>query len=146
MGGIVNLVRLEGEGGKPISLLSRVYNHSLWNKVTFWEDLLLLGLCEAHAAEALQRRSLQPGSHFIQPAMTSFLQRFLGYMMAFGISFDQARNSVWTTLRKHNALLGPTGRPYANLLLQAYENPATGGQAGAGIAMADVHKSSTDSA
>eukprot|EP00443_Scrippsiella_acuminata_P068978 CAMPEP_0115417242 /NCGR_PEP_ID=MMETSP0271-20121206/24024_1 /TAXON_ID=71861 /ORGANISM="Scrippsiella trochoidea, Strain CCMP3099" /LENGTH=730 /DNA_ID=CAMNT_0002841625 /DNA_START=44 /DNA_END=2233 /DNA_ORIENTATION=- len=129
---IVNLIRAEAEDGKQISLLARVYNHALWNKVTFWEEVLLLGLCEAHAAEAVWRRSLPPGSQFTTPAMTAFLQRFLGYMMAFGISFDQARNSVWATLRKNTTLLGASCKPYANLLLQAYEAQAAAGGGGGG--------------
>lgn len=126
---IVNLIRSQDDTGKTVSLLSRVYNHALWNKVTFWEDILLIGLCEAHSAEAVWRRSLPPGSQFTQPAMTAFLQRFLGYMMAFGISFDQGRNSVWATLRKNTSLLGVTCKPYSDLLLQAYEAqavPSTG--------------------
>mmetsp|Transcript_66090 Transcript_66090/g.119007 ORF Transcript_66090/g.119007 Transcript_66090/m.119007 type:complete len:712 (+) Transcript_66090:82-2217(+) len=118
---LAQLFRMEGEDKKPVSLLSRVYNHALWNKVTFWEEVLILALCEAHAAEAVWRRSLPSGSQFTQPAMTAFLQRFVGYMMAFGISFDQGRNSVWTTLQKNADLLGPTVKPYAQLLLSAYE-------------------------
>merc|ERR1719343_1085925 len=58
-------------------------------------------------------------------------------MMAFGISFEQARNSVWGALRKNGPMLGPTQRPYANLLLQAYENmagQAAGGQKPGGAA------------
>jgi len=143
---IVNLLRADLEGGKPVLMLSRVYNHALWNKVTFWEEVLLIGLCEAHSAEAVSRRSLPPGSQFKHIAMTSFLQRLLGYMMAFGISFDQGRNSVWATIRKNAALLGSTCKPYANALLQAYENlpqsipgPVTGsasvGSAGSGGAL-----------
>eukprot|EP00435_Cladocopium_sp_Y103_P035201 s1779_g9.t1 len=90
--------------------------------VTFWEDVLLLSLCEAYAAEAVWRRSLAPGSQFSKPAMTSFLQRFVGYMMAFGISFEQGRNSVASTLRKNSAFLGPqTVQVYSQLLLSAYE-------------------------
>mmetsp|Transcript_90622 Transcript_90622/g.233918 ORF Transcript_90622/g.233918 Transcript_90622/m.233918 type:complete len:741 (-) Transcript_90622:36-2258(-) len=116
--------RTEADGGKPVSLLSRIYNHALWNKVTFWEETLVLGLCEAHSAEAVWRRSVTPGSQFTQPAMTAFLQHFVGYMMAFGISFDQGRNSVQATLKKHSAMLGGTVKPYATLLLQPYESQA----------------------
>ncbi|CAK9045937.1 Uncharacterized protein SCF082_LOCUS25927, partial [Durusdinium trenchii] len=128
---LAQLYRTEQEG-KPVSLLSHVYNHALWNKVTFWEDVLLLSLCEAYAAEAVWRRSLAAGSQFSKPAMTSFLQRFVGYMMAFGISFDQGRNSVAGTLRKNAAFLGQqTVQIYSQLLLSAYEvatPEGTGGQ------------------
>lgn len=118
---LAQLYRTE-QDGKAVSLLSKVYNHALWNKVTFWEDVLLLSLCEAYAAEAVWRRSLAPGSQFSKPAMTSFLQRFVGYMMAFGISFEQGRNSVASTLRKNSAFLGPqTVQVYSQLLLSAYE-------------------------
>lgn len=119
---MTQLLRTDGGGvEKPVQLLSRVYNHALWNKVTFWEDALLLGLCEAHAAESVWRRKLPAGSQWSQPSMTAFLQRFVGYMMAFGISFDQGRNSVWATLRKHAPLLGGSSKAYATLLLQKYE-------------------------
>merc|ERR1712151_1327469 len=34
---LTQLFRMEGEGiEKPVTLLSKVYNHALWNKVTFW--------------------------------------------------------------------------------------------------------------
>jgi len=130
---IVNLIRAAGSvgsgaaagGAKPPNLLlSRVYNHALWNKVTFWEEALVIGICEAHAVEAVARRTLPAGSQFVQPAMTVFLQRFIGYMMAFGISLDQGRNAVSTALRKNNSLLGNTSKPYAALLLQTYEAAA----------------------
>jgi len=118
---MTQLLRTDGGGvEKPVQLLSRVYNHALWNKVTFWEDALLLGLCEAHAAESVWRRKLPAGSQWSQPSMTAFLQRFVGYMMAFGISFDQGRNSVWATLR-NAPLLGGSSKAYATLLLQKYE-------------------------
>lgn len=116
------------EGGqleRPAQLHSRIYNHALWNKVTFWEEVLLLGLCEAHSAESVWRRTLPAGSQFSQPSMTAFLERFVGYMMAFGISFDQGRTSVTATLKKHNALLGSTVQAYAKLLLQRYEEAST---------------------
>merc|ERR1712217_368578 len=84
-----------------------------------------IGLCEAHAVESMVRRTLPPGSQFAHPAMTLFLQKFVGYMMAFGISYDQGRNSVWSTLRKHEATLTTTGKAaYSKLLLQAYETTA----------------------
>ncbi|CAE7249738.1 unnamed protein product [Symbiodinium pilosum] len=119
---LAQLFRTDNEDGKQVSLLSRVYNHALWNKVTFWEEVLLLSLCEAYAAEAVWRRSVPAGSQFSKPAMTGFLQRFVGYMMAFGISFEQGRNSVTSTLRKSNAFLGQqTVQLYAQLLLSAYE-------------------------
>eukprot|EP00434_Breviolum_minutum_P032499 symbB.v1.2.028739.t1/scaffold3013.1/size65374/9 len=36
-------------------VLLRVYNHPLWSRVTFWEDLLLAGLAEAHFQLILSR-------------------------------------------------------------------------------------------
>ncbi|CAJ1355630.1 unnamed protein product [Effrenium voratum] len=119
---LAQLFRTVGPEGQAVSLLSKVYNHALWNKVTFWDEVLLLSLCEAYAAEAVWRRSLAPGSQFSKPAMTSFLQRFVGYMMAFGISFEQGRNSVASTLRKNAAFFGhQTVQAYSQLLLEAYE-------------------------
>mmetsp|Transcript_32925 Transcript_32925/g.102083 ORF Transcript_32925/g.102083 Transcript_32925/m.102083 type:complete len:489 (-) Transcript_32925:55-1521(-) len=127
------LIRVEGE--RPAQLLSRVYNHALWNKVTFWEDVLLLGLCEAHSAEAVWRRTLPAGSQFSQPSMTAFLERFVGYMMAFGISFDQGRSSVSATLKKHASMLGNTAKAYSTLLLQRYEEASTPAAATPGATM-----------
>jgi len=118
---LAQLFRSEGEGGKTTSLLSRIYSHRIWSKVTFWEDVLMNGLCEAHAAEVVWRRSLSPGSQFQQPPMTSFLSRFVGHMLAFGIRLDQARSAVGATIRKNAALLGSEAKSYETLLLQAYE-------------------------
>merc|ERR1712048_1186329 len=92
--------RAEGEGKTP-TLLSRVYSHKLWSKVNFWEEVLLLGLCEAHAAEVIWRKNLVPGSQFMQPAMTAFLSRFVSHMLAYGIRLEQARSAVSLTMRKH---------------------------------------------
>lgn len=119
---LAQLFRMASDSGKPVSLLSRVYTHALWNKVTFWEEVLMLAICEAHCAEACWRRTLAAGSQFTQPCMTQFLQRFVGYMMAFGISFEQGRNSVIGTLKKQVQMLGPEGvNAYAQLLLSPYE-------------------------
>eukprot|EP00439_Symbiodinium_sp_Y106_P023546 s6712_g2.t2 len=123
---LAQLFRTDDEDGKQVSLLSRVYNHALWNKVTFWEEVLLLSLCEAYAAEAVWRRSVPAGSQFSKPALLElhlvFVMRFVGYMMAFGISFEQGRSSVTSTLRKSHAFLGQqTVQLYGQLLLSAYE-------------------------
>lgn len=115
---LAQLLCTDGESSKPLTLLSQVYNHPIWNKVSFWDDVLFVGLCEAHSAEAIWRRSLPPGSQFVSPSMTSFLQRFVGYMLSFGIRPEQARASVNSTLRKHHALFGGTAASYAALLLQ----------------------------
>lgn len=140
---IVNRIYALNESGKQVLLLTRCYNHALWNKVTFWEEVLLIGLCEAHSAEAVTRRTLPAGSQFTQPAMTSFLQHFLGYMMAFGISFDQARNSVWSTLRKNTQVLGPSCKSYATLLIQAYETSAAAAVVAAGAGASGAGQAST---
>ncbi|CAE7513543.1 unnamed protein product [Symbiodinium necroappetens] len=119
---LAQLFRTDDEDGKQVSLLSRVYNHALWNKVTFWEEVLLLSLCEAYAAEAVWRRSVPAGSQFSKPALLELPRRFVGYMMAFGISFEQGRSSVTSTLRKSHAFLGQqTVQLYGQLLLSAYE-------------------------
>jgi len=117
---LTQLFRTE-DGGKVVTMLTRVYKHPIWNKVTFWEEVLVVGLCEAHAAEAVWRRSVPAGSRFVQPAMTVFMQRFVGYMLAFGIRFEEVQKAIWTTLRKHTQLVGPNVKPYAGLLLSAYQ-------------------------
>ncbi|CAK9081439.1 unnamed protein product [Durusdinium trenchii] len=88
-------------------VLLRVYNHPLWSRVTFWEDLLLAGLAEAHFQLVLSRwasPSRLPESLSCQVAdaasakrevqevvMTPFLQRYMAYMVSLGINFEQAR-------------------------------------------------------
>eukprot|EP00928_Gymnodinium_smaydae_P055543 TRINITY_DN3905_c0_g1_i1.p1 TRINITY_DN3905_c0_g1~~TRINITY_DN3905_c0_g1_i1.p1 ORF type:complete len:743 (+),score=166.50 TRINITY_DN3905_c0_g1_i1:51-2231(+) len=133
---LAQLFKAEMEGGKSTSLLSRVYSHRLWSKVPFWEEVLLIGLCEAHAAEVIWRRSLAPGCHFVNPSMTSFLDRFVGHMLTFGIRLEQARNAVSATIRKNSALLGAMGKPYETLLLKAYEAAAAAPDAAAAAAAA----------
>lgn len=114
------------------SLLSRVYDHALWGKVSFWESSMTVGLLEALAAEGARRRALPAGTAFDDtPTMTVFLQRFVGHMLAFGISYDQGREFVSSTLRKHESLLEPHTKAYASLMLRAYEctamqSPRTG--------------------
>jgi len=103
-------------------LMPRLYDHMLWSRISFWEELLLVGLCEAHAAEAVWRRVLPAGSRWPQPSMTAFLERFMGYMMAFGIGYNEARGCVQTTLQKHASLLGSGSvHSYSSLLLRKYE-------------------------
>lgn len=105
---------------KPLTLLSQVYNHPLWSKVSFWEHALYVGLCEAHSAEAIWRRSFPPGSQLVSLPMTTFLQRLVGYMLAFGIRQDQAEKSVSATLKKYSWLFGPTTSDYLALLFHGY--------------------------
>lgn len=110
------------ETGKGTSLFSRIYSHRIWSKVPFWEEVLLVGLCEAHAAEVIWRRSLPAGSLFNTPSMTAFLSRFVGHMLTFGIRLEQARAAVYATLRKNATMLGPANaRAYETLLMQTYE-------------------------
>merc|ERR1712137_942393 len=82
---VVHLFLTEQEDSKVVRLLDRVYHHAIWNRVTFWEDLLLIGLCEAQAAESICRRKVVPGTQFVHPAMTSFLYHFVTYLKDFGI-------------------------------------------------------------
>lgn len=114
---LVQKICSEGEGGKIVTLLQRVYKHTIWNKVTFWEDSLLVGLCEAHSVEAIWRRSRtgerQPGEIVIIP----FLQHFVEYMLSFGIRCEQVRHCITGTLRKHVQLLGRSQEAYSRLLL-----------------------------
>lgn len=103
------------------SLLSRLYDHALWGKVSFWESAMTVGLLEALASEGARRRALPAGTAFDEPTMTTFLQRFVGHMLAFGISYDQGRDFVRSTLQKHESLLEPHTKAYASLMLRAYE-------------------------
>merc|ERR1711879_665686 len=96
------------EAGKRHALRNSVYAHRMWSKVTFWEEVLLIGLCESHAAEAIWRRQLSP-SHDLtngQPPMTNFLTRLVKHMQSFGIRAEQAKQNVISNLRKHAPLVG----------------------------------------
>lgn len=106
------------DSDRTVSLLSRIYAQPIWSKVSYWEDLLLIGLCEACSAESMLRRTMTPGMAFQQVTMTTFLQHFVQYMAAFGIKSDQGRACVQATVKKHAALLGPGGEQYAELMLQ----------------------------
>lgn len=118
---VLSQLFLTGGDPKPVRLLSRLYNHPIWNKVSFWDDVLFVGLCEAHSSEAIWRRSLPPGSQFVSPSMTTFLQRYVGYMTEFGVKEDQVRISVEATLKKHSPLLGPSTGTYLKLLFEGHE-------------------------
>eukprot|EP00913_Durusdinium_trenchii_P002087 g1927.t2 len=112
--------------------LQAIYNHPLWSRVTFWEDLLLAGLAEAHFQLVLSRwasPSRLPESLSCQVAdaasakrevqevvMTPFLQRYMAYMVSLGINFEQARGSAVRTLRKHVELLGTSHEAYLQLI------------------------------
>jgi len=111
-----------------------VYNHPLWSRVTFWEDLLLAGLAEAHFQLILSRwaspvrlpESLSCLATSVDAAsakrevqevvMTPFLQRYMAYMVSLGINFEQARGSAMRTLRKHVELLGTSHEAYLQLI------------------------------
>ncbi|CAL1128387.1 unnamed protein product [Cladocopium goreaui] len=115
-------------------VLLRVYNHPLWSRVTFWEDLLLAGLAEAHFQLILSRwaapsrlpESLSCLATSVDAAsakrevqevvMTPFLQRYMAYMVSLGINFEQARGSAMRTLRKHVELLGTSHEAYLQLI------------------------------
>jgi len=116
---LVNLVTCESEGGKFVSLLSRVYNHPVWNKVSFWEETLLVGIFEAHSAEAVWRR--QAPDQLAQNAWavsTPFINKFVWFMAQFGIKGEQARTCVREGLRKHAHIIGPALVQYTDMLIQ----------------------------
>lgn len=118
------------EGRGSINVLLRVYSHPLWSRVTFWEDLLLVGVAEAHSRFSLSR-SADAGEYNVAPSaldnakgsyapMTPFLHRYISYMVTFGIKAEQAQGSAQRTLKKHTALLGQ----HAQLLGQAADSYA----------------------
>lgn len=102
---------------KMVSLRSQVYAHPIWSKVTFWEEVLLIGICEAHSCETLHRRSLVAGTAFTDVTTTLFLQKFIEHMTAFGIKPDRARDFIQGTLRKQSPLLGSTTDKYVSKML-----------------------------
>eukprot|EP00927_Polykrikos_kofoidii_P077475 TRINITY_DN74412_c0_g1_i1.p1 TRINITY_DN74412_c0_g1~~TRINITY_DN74412_c0_g1_i1.p1 ORF type:complete len:771 (+),score=165.33 TRINITY_DN74412_c0_g1_i1:78-2390(+) len=106
--------------GKAVDVLLKVYNHSLWSRVTFWEDVLLIGLAEANVWPGLSRRvPTFAGDCAAAPTSavtTPFLQRFVCYMVALGIKPEQARTCVQKTLQKHAVSLGSSLDAYAKEL------------------------------
>ena len=46
-------------------MLLRVYNHPLWSRVTFWEDLLLAGLAEV--GQTLVKTARKPSKTMKKP-------------------------------------------------------------------------------
>jgi len=116
---LVTLVNFENEGGRIVSLLSRVYNHPVWNKVSFWEETLLVGIFEAHSAEAVWRRQapnqLTPNAWAVS---TPFINKFAWFMAQFGIRGEQARTCVREGLRKHANIMGPALEQYTRNLIQ----------------------------
>ncbi|CAE7667776.1 unnamed protein product [Symbiodinium sp. CCMP2456] len=115
-------------------VLLRIYDHPLWSRVTFWDDLLLAGLAEAHFQLVLSRWADPQGlsgslSGFAtsvdaasakreiqEVVMTPFLQRYMAYMISLGISFQQAKGATTRTLQKHVELLGTSHEAYLRLI------------------------------
>lgn len=108
---------------KAVDVLLKVYNHPLWSRVTFWEDVLILAVTEAQALQVLRRRSDLAGTDHLEVASTAFLQRYVGYMTSLGIKAEQAKACVQRTLRKNAQLLGQATESYVNLLSNSTGNP-----------------------
>jgi len=105
--------------GKDVNILLRVYSHPLWSRVTFWEDVLMVGIYEAQASISSRRRSLGAGVKSDEVVMTTFLRRFVHFMVNFGIKIDQACHCVQKALRKHMSNLGqPLAEAYSRELTQ----------------------------
>jgi len=121
---LVQKICSDGEGGKIVTLLQRVYKHSIWNKVTFWEDSLLVGLCEAHSVEAIWRRSRATVRQAGEVVVIPFLQHFVEYMLSFGIRCEQVKQCITATLDKNRQLLGRSQEAYSRLLMQYAETAA----------------------
>jgi len=109
-------VQFQESDGRIVDILQRVYNHSLWSRVTFWEDVLLVGVAEAYAHQALWRRQQDPGHETVEMPTTAFLLRFVQLMCSFGIKEGQAHDCVRTTLRRHTSRLGSVADAYIDLL------------------------------
>lgn len=103
---LVNLLNCEAEGGRTVTLLTRVYNHPIWNKVAFWQDTLLVGIYEAYSAEAVWRRHQSVDMAQSLAVQTPFLAKFVWFMSLFGIRGDQARKCIREALQKQAISLG----------------------------------------
>lgn len=133
--------------GRRIDVLLRVYNHPLWSRVTFWEDVLLVGITEANCQKVLGLNpNSVPGSQEV--AMTSFLDGYLGYMVTLGIRTEEAQGCVQRTLRKHAQFLGHLAEAYVGPLCDAEKvastTPGSALQPEAQVPGSSVPKSSAD--
>lgn len=118
--------------GKDINILLKVYSHPLWSRVTFWEDVLMVGIYEAQASIPSRRRSLGAGVKSDEVVMTTFLRRFVQFMVNFGIKIDQACNCVNKALHKHVSNLGqPLAEAYSRELTQSHYAIASTGRSSA---------------
>lgn len=109
--------------GKVVDILVRVYNHPLWGRVTFWEEMLYVAICEAQAQLHQQRRSSAPGTEFPEVVITPFLQNFMRFMVSWGIQQQQAQACVQRTCRKYigNNAGSPMAEAYIEHLIKRPE-------------------------
>lgn len=114
------------QDGKVVDILVRVYNHPLWGRVTFWEEMLYVAICEAQAQLHERRRSSAPGSEFPEVVITPFLQHFVRFMVAWGIQVQQAQACVQRTCRKYigNNAGSPLAEAYIEHLLRRPDGAA----------------------
>mmetsp|Transcript_27158 Transcript_27158/g.49440 ORF Transcript_27158/g.49440 Transcript_27158/m.49440 type:complete len:644 (+) Transcript_27158:72-2003(+) len=112
--------------GKVVDILVRVYNHPLWGRVTFWEEMLYVAICEAQAQLHERRRSSPPGTEFPEVVITPFLQNFMRFMVSWGIQPQQAQACVQRTCRKYigNSAGSPMAEAYIEHLLRRPDGAA----------------------
>lgn len=111
---LAQLCQTDAEDGSRVNLLLKLYNHPLWSRVTFWEDVLLVGIAEAHAEQCLEQ---DPGTDSqAEGVALDFLQRYIGYMTALGIKEEQARGCAERTVRRLQPLLGRATEVYLKLV------------------------------
>eukprot|EP00928_Gymnodinium_smaydae_P088861 TRINITY_DN72902_c0_g1_i1.p1 TRINITY_DN72902_c0_g1~~TRINITY_DN72902_c0_g1_i1.p1 ORF type:complete len:649 (+),score=117.79 TRINITY_DN72902_c0_g1_i1:207-1949(+) len=124
---LAKAIRLDIDEGRTKDVLLKIYSHPLWSRVTFWEDVLLVGIVEAYA----QVVSRHPREYFNDAAgklaedtnledtveMSAFLRNYASYMVQLGIKPEQAAGAVRRALGKLAQLLGSTdAKAYAHQL------------------------------
>jgi len=108
--------------GQVVEVLAKVYSHPLWSRVNFWEMVVIVGIAEAHAMEALRRRGKAPSETSLM-VPSPFLAKFTSYMVAFGIRHEQACGCVLRALQRNAHLLQAAPEVYAQTIAPAQDDP-----------------------
>lgn len=116
---LVPLIQCDIEGSRQVNLLTKTYMHPLWNKVSFWEEMLLVGIFEMYSAEGMWRRTNQQQDLSLSAAAvtTPFLNKFVWFMGQFGIRGEQARTCIREGLRKNQNILGSAVEQFTRTLV-----------------------------
>ncbi len=91
---------VDPETGKKKFLQSEVYHHSIWNRVSLWEDCLQFVLIENNLNNYLNYRNCQ---HSTSSIMT--LDNFGNFLLMFGINSNSSIDIIKRTIQKYSYLI-----------------------------------------